>query len=74
MMYLLFNGKRRDLAHCLLRYRSFWARKHSKQLAKYPHVLYLNQRKLCIYAYYDIRNLIEIRSRGVKTIALPLDH
>ena len=34
----------------------------------------LNQRKLCIYAYYDIRNLIEIRSRGLKTIALPLDH
>ena len=34
----------------------------------------LNQRKLRICAYYDIRNLIEIRGRGVKTIALPLDH
>ena len=34
----------------------------------------LNQRKLGIHAYYDIRNLIEIRGRGVKTIALPLDH
>ena len=51
MMYLLFNGKRRNLAHCLLRYRSLWARKHSKQLVKYPHVLYFKPAKtvyLCI--------------------------
>ena len=53
--------------------RSFWARKHFQPLVKYPHVLYFKPQKLCIYAYYDIRNLIETRGRGVKTIALPLD-
>ena len=55
--------------------RSFWAPKHFKQLVKNIRTYYiLNQRKLGIHAYYDIRNLIEIRGRGVKTIALPLDH
>ena len=42
----------------------FWTRKISARII----------RKLCIYAYYDIRNLIEIRGLAVKTIALPLDH
>ena len=43
---------------------------HSQNIRTY---YILNQQKLCIYAYYDIRNLIETRGRGVKTIALPLD-
>ena len=61
MIYLLFNGKRSNLVHCLL-------------LSSFLLGSETLQGKFCIYAYYDIRNLIEIRGQGVKTIALPLDH
>ena len=48
--------------------------KNTKQLVKYPRVLYFKPSKNVLYAYDETRNLIEIRGRGVKIITLPLDH
>ena len=53
---------------------SFRARKYTEQLVKYPRVLYLNLRKMWMYAYDKTLNLIEVRGRGVKIITLLLDH
>ena len=51
--------------------RSFRARKNTKQLVKYPRILYC---ECDWYAYNETRNLIEIRGRGVKITELLLDH
>ena len=51
---------------------SFRARKYTEQLVKYPRVLYLNLRKMWMYAYDETLNLIEVRGRGVKIITLLL--
>ena len=71
MIYLLFDGKRKNLANCLLLCSSLLG---SETLQATRKISARIIRKLCIYAYYDIRNLIEMRGRAVKTIALPLDH